>query len=118
MEKEFEFYIKEKKIKLRVKICKSILSKFLGLMFKIKSKSLLFIFNKEKKLSIHSFFCQPFVAIWISSNGKATKIAKISKWMANFSGHGRFLLEIPKSDENYYLMTKMINLSDGKNRKV
>ena len=40
-------------------------SKFRGLMFKKKSKPLLFIFEKPTRQRIHSFFCRPFYAVWM-----------------------------------------------------
>lgn len=110
----FEFYIRDKKVKMRVKKYTSIWSNPFGLMFRRKSLPLLFEFDNEKIPAIHSFFCQPFFAIWISSSGKATKLLKINKWRPHFFGDGRYLLEIPKSDENYWKMTKMLNLPDGK----
>ena len=39
--------------------------KIRGLMFKKKSKPLLFKFGKPTRQRIHSFFCKPFRAIWI-----------------------------------------------------
>ena len=46
------------------------LGKLAGLMFKNKeTDALLFSFNKPGKYSIHSYFCQPFLAIWLN-NGK------------------------------------------------
>ena len=43
------------------------IKKFSGLMFKGKqSCALLFSFNLPGKYSIHSFFCQPFLAIWLN----------------------------------------------------
>jgi uncharacterized membrane protein (UPF0127 family) len=110
----FEFYFNKKKVNLDVKECKSILSKTLGLMFRRKSEPLLFIFSKEKTLAIHSFFCQSFIAIWISSSGKIVKIEKITRWRPNFSAKGKYLLEVPSSDESYLRMTKIFNLSDEK----
>ena len=98
--KKFEFFYKKRKIKLQVKECKSIFSKTLGLMFKRKSPSLLFIFSKEKNLAIHSFFCFPFIAVWLDKNRKVTKIEKIHKWKANIFGNGKFLVEIPLLKEN------------------
>ena len=73
----------------------TILQKTRGLMFKSKSPPLLFIFNKQKKLTIHSFFCRPFTAIWLDKNKRATKIENIKPWMLNVSGKGKYLLEIP-----------------------
>ena len=94
---KFTYYSKGKKTKIYVKPCRTILEKFSGLMFKSKSPVLLFIFNKEKKLSIHSFFCKPFRVIWLDENKRVTKIIDVNQWKINLSGKGKYLLEIPKS---------------------
>jgi len=78
----------------KAKPCKSFFSKLRGLMFKKNSPPLLFIFNKEKTLTIHSFFCKPFTAIWLDKNKKATKIKKVQPWKCAISGMGMYLLEI------------------------
>jgi len=94
--------------------CKSLWSKFCGLMFKTKSSPLLFVFEREKTLSIHSLFCRPFIAIWLDKDKKATKIIEIKNPKPNISGKGRYLLEIPENDENYYKMIKYCKKSVGK----
>jgi len=109
---KFNFYFKKKKINLDVKECKGIFSKASGLMFRSQSAPLLFIFNKEKTLAIHSFFCRPFIAIWISASRKVIKVERIARWRPNFSAKGKYLLEILRSDESYSRMTKIFNLSD------
>ena len=88
---------KNKKRTIKVKVCKSIWSKFSGLMFRKNSPPLLFVFKKEQTLSIHSFFCKPFKAAWIDDKKKITKFIEIKKWRASFSGKGKYLLEIPLS---------------------
>jgi uncharacterized membrane protein (UPF0127 family) len=88
------YYDKGKKTKINVQVCKSILCKFLGLMFKSKSPPLFFIFKKEKTLSIHSFFCKPFKAIWLDENKQVTKIQEIKNYKLNISGRGKYLLEV------------------------
>lgn len=115
--KKFTFLVGKKKVSIKVKECKSIWSKFSGLMFRTKSKPLLFVFGKEKKLSIHSFFCKSFIAIWIDENLKAKKSVAVNQWKTNFSGFGQYLLEVPKSDENYLKMTKALKISDGQKKK-
>jgi len=65
---KFNFEYKKKKFSLDVLERRSILEKMHGLMFKKKSKPLLFIFNKEVKEPIHSFFCVPFIAIWFNND--------------------------------------------------
>ena len=66
----------------------------LGLMFKSKSPALLFELSREKKFSIHSFFCKPFETIWLDKNKKVVKKINIKNW-GFFSGRGKYLLEIP-----------------------
>src|SRR3989338_813904 len=93
--KKISYFIDGKKIKVEVEVCDTPFKKFKGLMFKKKSFPLLFIFRKEKNLSIHSFFCKPFKAIWLDKNMKSTKVIDVKKWKPNFSGNGKFILEIP-----------------------
>lgn len=95
----FTYYNEGIKTKIPVKVLRSITSKALGLMFKKKSPPLLFLFDKEKTISIHSFFCRPFKAIWLDSNKNVTKVVNVNKWKPSISGRGKYLLEIPiKSD--------------------
>jgi uncharacterized membrane protein (UPF0127 family) len=105
--------IKINGVLIEAKECKSFWSKFRGLMFKTKSPPLLFIFGKEKNLSIHSLFCRPFIAIWLNNARKATKIVDVKSIKLNISGKGSYLLEIPESDENYSKMIKYCKNSVG-----
>lgn len=53
--------------------CKSIFSRFRGLMFRKKENSvaLLFDFQKPVKIAIHSFFVFfPFIAFWLDKKNK------------------------------------------------
>ena len=93
--KKVEYFIEGKKKELIVKVCDNPWTKFSGLMFRKNSPPLLFIFNKEKILRIHSFFCKPFRAIWLDKNMNSTKVQDIIKWSPNFSGRGKYLIEIP-----------------------
>mgnify|MGYP001401109806 CR=1 FL=1 len=92
---EITYFLDGKKIKIKAKVVNSFNGKFKGLMFRKNSPPLLFIFKKEKKLSIHSLFCRPFRAIWLDKNMKATKIVDDKGWKLNLSGRGKYLLEIP-----------------------
>jgi len=98
--KKITYY--ENKIKkiVQVEIMDTPWKKFKGLMFQKRSPPLLFIFNKNKKLSIHSLFCQPFKAIWLDEKMNATKILDVKTWKLNISGHGKYLLEIPLPLDN------------------
>ena len=98
--KSITYFIEGEKKKIKVKICNTILEKASGLMFKKNSPPLLFVFNKNKIIQIHSFFCKPFKAIWLNDEIHATKITDVKKWKISLSGKGRFLLEIPAPLKN------------------
>jgi uncharacterized membrane protein (UPF0127 family) len=98
--KKISYYINGKKKTTKVKLCNTILEKFFGLMFKKNSPPLLFIFKKNKTLSIPSFFCKPFQASWLDEKMQTTKIANIKKWKLSISGKGKYILEIPTTSEN------------------
>lgn len=96
----FTYFDGRNKKSIKVRECKTIWSKFSGLMFRKNSPPLLFIFNKEKSISIHSLFCKPFIAIWIDDKMKSTKKIDIFSPRLNFSGRGKYLLEIPVPTRN------------------
>ena len=75
----FNFKLKGKNFSIDVSECKSFLQKGTGLMFRKKSKPLLFIFNKEVNEGIHSFFCVPFVCIWFCK-GKIVEAQYVKPW--------------------------------------
>lgn len=68
-----KFKYKEKKISIEVEECKNIFSRTLGLMFRRKSKPLLFIFKNKNRRAIHSFFCVPFIVIWFDGTKNFSK---------------------------------------------
>jgi uncharacterized membrane protein (UPF0127 family) len=98
--KTISYFVEGKKKKIKVKVCDTPVKKISGLMFKERSPPLLFIFKKNKNLSMHSFFCKPFKAIWLDDKMHSTKIMDINNWKLNISGKGRYLLEIPSSSIN------------------
>ena len=74
----------------------------LGLMFKKKTNAqiLLFEFNKETKMSIHSFFVWfPFIAIWLDSQEKIIGVRKVRPFDFGISPSKKYksLIEIPLS---------------------
>jgi uncharacterized membrane protein (UPF0127 family) len=91
----FVYYEGKKKIKVRVGLCDNFFRKFTGLMFNKNSPPLLFLFDYERRLSIHSFFCKPFIAIWLNKHRRITQKVYITRWLFNISGKGKYLLEIP-----------------------
>ena len=100
--KKFKFIYKKKRFELDVKECKSVFSKFSGLMFRKKSLPLLFYFGKPRRYRIHSYFCKPFVAIWFNGDEIVDK-KFIKPWIFWIQPKQKFdkLLEIPSSDVNF-----------------
>ncbi len=98
--KKITYYIGKEKKNIGVKLCDTPTKKFNGLMFQKKSPPLLFVFNKNKTLSIHSLFCKPFKAIWLDEKFHATKVVEVYRWKINISGCGKYLLEIPLPTTN------------------
>lgn len=104
----FTYYRGKKKFSIKVKPCKSIWSKASGLMFRKSSPPLLFILSRNQSLTIHSFFCKPFKAIWIDDKKQITKEETVKTWKPFILGYGKYLLEIPISVEktNHSIMIK------------
>jgi len=97
--------IKRIKIKgkiIEAEICNDILSMGRGLMFRKKRKPLLFIFKKAKKRAIHSYFCKPFIAIWLNDN-RIVDMKLINSKRALIKPKEKFnkLLEIPSNDVTF-----------------
>lgn len=69
--------------------------RYTGLMFKLSSPNLLFIFNKPAKKSIHSFFCKTFKATWYDYDGTIieSKIIKPFFWDLKPARNFYFLTE-------------------------
>ena len=73
--------------------------KVTGLMFRKNSKPLLFRFDKPTRQPIHSFFCQPFYAVWRRDN-KIIKEMEIKPFTISIRPKEPFteLIEIPKKN--------------------
>ena len=76
------------------------LGKILGLMFRTrKTKPLLFEFDKDTRIAIHSFFVFfPFKAIWLDENNRIIeqKIVKPFSFCVKPRRAFRKLIEIPQ----------------------
>jgi uncharacterized membrane protein (UPF0127 family) len=99
MKKSIKFYFYGRRITvLDYTICKSIYSKIRGLMFRDKNykKPLLFVWNKPVNISIHSFFCRKFIAVWLL-RGRVIDIKVVNPRTLSVTSKGKFdeLLEIP-----------------------
>ena len=97
---QFKFNYKEKELETEVKECKSFFAKTFGLMFRKKSPCLLFVFNKQTKIPIHSFFCKPFYAVWFN-NDEIVDEKMVKGWRFSIKPKDSFdnLLEIPSGNE-------------------
>lgn len=101
---KFSFRYKGKKINIDAEECRSIISKTRGLMFRKKSKPLLFIFNEKTREGIHSFFCLPFIGIWFDKD-KIVGIKYVKPWRIYVRPLRKFdkLLEIPLGNNEFNL---------------
>jgi len=90
---EFKYYNPARTI-IDVDYCDTKWKQIKGLMFKYKSKPLLFKFNKNQPIKIHSLFCKPFKAIWLDNNKQVIKEEVIDKQRFSISGEGKYLIEI------------------------
>lgn len=107
--KTLKFNYKNKAYKIKVKECNTPLSKILGLMFKKNSPPLLFIFKKPVKTSMHSFFCKPFIAIWLLRN-KIVDIKLVNPNKFSIKSKEKFnrLLEIPLNNKEFLNFYKLV----------
>jgi len=99
---EFKFKYKNKKYSIDVNLCRDIFSQAKGLMFRKKSKPLLFIFKNKKRRAIHSFFCLPFIAIWFDGE-RIIEVRRVMPWKISVKPKEKFnrLLEIPSNDVTF-----------------
>jgi len=65
-------------------------------MFRKQSKPLIFIFDKPTRQGIHSFFCMPFVAVWLL-NGEIVDEKMVEPFSFFIKPKGKYtqLVEIP-----------------------
>lgn len=77
--------------------CNTIFSKIRGFMFCLnKEKSKLLIFNKEKKVQIHTFFCFfPLKIIYFDKNFKIIKQETAKPFRILNLCRAKYVLEIP-----------------------
>ncbi|MBR9705329.1 hypothetical protein GOV12_07990 [Candidatus Pacearchaeota archaeon] len=99
---EFLFTYRGKKHKFFVNELESVFQKASGLMFRKKSKPLLFIFKNKTNESIHSFFCVPFIAFWFC-NGKVIDVKFVKPWKLSVKPCEKYdkLLEVPVNDDKF-----------------
>jgi uncharacterized membrane protein (UPF0127 family) len=97
---EFRFKHNKEEMKIDAEVCDNAFSQGRGLMFRRKSKPLLFVFKSAKRRAIHSFFCKQFYAIWFNK-GKIIDEKSVNPWKISVIPKEEFdtLLEIPVSSD-------------------
>src|SRR3989344_8293644 len=81
------------------KICKSILSKTVGLMFSKKPKPLIFILKKEKIVPLHMFFVFfPIDVLFLDEDKKVVEIKKKFEpfTLYNPKNKAKYVIELPQ----------------------
>jgi len=67
--------IKIKNYKINAKVCNSFISKAIGLMFALKPRNLLFVFNKEVIRGLHMLFVFfPIDVVFLDKNKKVVEL--------------------------------------------
>ncbi|MBT4166215.1 hypothetical protein HOE04_04225 [archaeon] len=99
----FTFTNKNKAHTLKIKPLTTPIQKTIGLMFKKNSPPLLFIFKKPTRQPIHSFFCKPFIAIWLNKENQIIEKKLIKPYQISIKPKQKFtkLLEIPQNNPNF-----------------
>ncbi len=111
---KLDFNYKGKKIGVDARRC-GLFGMFRGLMFRRREKApalLLFDFEKQKRLKIHSFFVFfPFAAVWLDRKNKVIEIKKVESWKAFIIPKKSFykLIEIPVN-EKYKMIIRELGL--------
>jgi len=81
------------------KICRSIFSKTLGLMFSTKPKTLVFVFKKEKINPLHMLFVfYPIDVLFLDKNKKVAEIKNNFKPFTFYTPKkkSKYIIELPK----------------------
>ena len=81
------------------KICNSTASKAIGLMFTLKSKTLLFSWKKETMRGIHMFFVFfPIDILWLNKNKKVIALKENLKPFSIYkvSKPSKYIIEMPQ----------------------
>jgi uncharacterized membrane protein (UPF0127 family) len=78
---------------IEAELCDTVFKKARGLMFRKNPKPLFFVFKKLTRQPIHSFFCKPFLALWLNGT-KIVDEKTVMPWKLSI---------VPKEEFNYLL---------------
>jgi len=85
-------------ISKKYRLCKSNISKAFGLMFRIKPESLVFAFEKEKKIPLHMMFVFfPIDIVYLDKNRKVVEIKSGFRPFTFYSPakNAMYVIEVP-----------------------
>ena len=87
---------KGKQREINARICSTFLSKFKGFMFSLSKKPLLFVFEREKDVSIHTLFVfQKLLVVWLDDNKKVRNMEVMKPFISFKKEKAKYVLEIP-----------------------
>jgi uncharacterized membrane protein (UPF0127 family) len=93
----------KRKILVKCNVADNFFKRALGIMFKKDEFSpLLFIFEKTQKISIHSFFCPPFIAVFLDDKKRVVQVNKMRPFSLLVSKPAKYLVELPLNFEKYF----------------
>jgi uncharacterized membrane protein (UPF0127 family) len=92
----------KRKILVKCNVADNFFKRALGIMFKKRFSPLLFIFEKTQKISIHSFFCPPFIAVFLDDKKRVIQINKMRPFSLLTSKPAKYLVELPLNFEKYF----------------
>ncbi len=102
---------KNKKISISIKEARGV-GKYVGLMFHSRrSSNLLFEFNNNVKIPIHSYFVFfPFLAVWLDEKDKVTEWKIVKPFALSVMPRKSFrkLLEIPLNSKNRQIIDFLV----------
>lgn len=92
---------KNKILANKTRLCKNFLNKSIGLIFhkKLKDKGLIFIYNKEEKVSLHMIFVFfPIDIIYLNRNKKVIEMKENFRPFSFYTPgkKARYILELPE----------------------
>ena len=90
--------INKKKKKIKAKICSSLFSRMLGMMFKSKKNAepLFFIFPREQNIGLHMLFVFFSIeAVWFNQKMKEVSRQKLKPWAFSKIHKAKYILEVP-----------------------
>ena len=90
--------------------CSSLLSQIRGMMFRKKVIPLVFIFSRERRVNLHSFFCKEMDLVFLNNKFRVIEMKKNWKPFSFYTSKkkAKILLELPVGS----ILTRKIDIRD------